>query len=358
MIEKVHIKNFKTFRDIEIPLSPLTVIGGPNGVGKSTILEALFLFFDRRNAEMLLRQFGFRGIGKVYVSAERFFTPSFYDFADDRPIEIVIAADGQAERLTLTVEKGAGAKEVPTENGMASGSHRVRTDERPVADVRIRVEYSGPGSASEVSELVIKDKGLTLDEKNAGPRPPLISAVYVSPRTRPSPSEDADRYGELDARNEADAAVDFLKAFDHRITSVSSISSGDSSVLHAQVGLSRKVPIPFLGDGLSLMLTIFLSVAKARGGVLLVDEIGSFIHHRSLPIFWKQIASACRRFDCQLISTTHSYETLQAAAAGLGGLFEPEFSYIRLDRDGDEITPKIFSFPVFAASLESNWEVR
>ncbi len=41
MIRKVHIQNFKCLRDVELALSPLTVLVGANASGKSAILEAL-----------------------------------------------------------------------------------------------------------------------------------------------------------------------------------------------------------------------------------------------------------------------------------------------------------------------------
>ena len=43
-LEKVHIKNFRSLRDVELPLKPLTVLVGPNASGKSNILSALRLF--------------------------------------------------------------------------------------------------------------------------------------------------------------------------------------------------------------------------------------------------------------------------------------------------------------------------
>ena len=42
-LEKVHIKNFLSLRDVELPLKPLTVIVGPNASGKSNILSGLGL---------------------------------------------------------------------------------------------------------------------------------------------------------------------------------------------------------------------------------------------------------------------------------------------------------------------------
>jgi len=41
---KVMIKNFKCINELLIELSPLTVFVGPNGSGKTSILEAIALF--------------------------------------------------------------------------------------------------------------------------------------------------------------------------------------------------------------------------------------------------------------------------------------------------------------------------
>ena len=65
MIERLRIRNFKGFDDLDLqPLAKITLLGGENSIGKSSILEALFLFFDRRNPELILRQFAWRGISR------------------------------------------------------------------------------------------------------------------------------------------------------------------------------------------------------------------------------------------------------------------------------------------------------
>ena len=44
-ISSVHIENFRSFSDAEIPLNDYACLVGPNGAGKSTVLTALNLFF-------------------------------------------------------------------------------------------------------------------------------------------------------------------------------------------------------------------------------------------------------------------------------------------------------------------------
>ena len=52
-LEKVHIKNFLSLRDVELPLKPLTVIVGPNASGKSNIVNGLVLLNRMMGVEKL-----------------------------------------------------------------------------------------------------------------------------------------------------------------------------------------------------------------------------------------------------------------------------------------------------------------
>lgn len=54
MIENLRLKNFKAFKDVEVPLSALTLLSGLNGSGKSTILQALGVIRQSFDAGFLL----------------------------------------------------------------------------------------------------------------------------------------------------------------------------------------------------------------------------------------------------------------------------------------------------------------
>ncbi len=61
-LEKVHIKNFLSLRDVTLPFKPLTVLVGPNASGKSNTLSALYLInrlivSERSPSDMFIRDF-------------------------------------------------------------------------------------------------------------------------------------------------------------------------------------------------------------------------------------------------------------------------------------------------------------
>jgi predicted ATP-dependent endonuclease of OLD family len=354
MIESIELTNFKGFKRFQLGnLAQITLLGGPNSVGKTSILEAIFMFFDRGNPELILRQFSWRGISRMFLSTDQCFSPIFHDYDLDKNVTVTLMIDGKPESLRISFSEKLPERKIFIEKW--DRKKPPGTEEKPVVHGKLNLEYLH-GGHSDRSSLIITAKGLTLKDERT--KPEKRPAIFISPRVPSSPAEDAQRFGELDLKNGVNKAVNFLKEFDSRIKGLSAIFYGDSSIIHADVGLSRKVPIPQLGEGLAFMLSMFLAMSAAKDGTLLVDEIATGIHHSVLPMFWSGMSRAAEQFNCQLIATTHSYEVMQAATKGLQSLHQPNFSYIRLDRGKENIVPSAYTYPVLEAALESGWEVR
>ncbi|MBI4235756.1 MAG: AAA family ATPase [Chloroflexi bacterium] len=60
MLTRLHVQNYKSLRDTEVPLQPLTVLVGPNASGKSNILDCL-AFLSQLTRDRLENAFGARG---------------------------------------------------------------------------------------------------------------------------------------------------------------------------------------------------------------------------------------------------------------------------------------------------------
>jgi putative ATP-dependent endonuclease of OLD family len=73
MLTRLRVKNYRSLEDVDIPVSPLTAIVGPNGVGKTTILRAIELV-----------------LGDFWPSLRSFRIPNdFTNFDASRDIEII-----------------------------------------------------------------------------------------------------------------------------------------------------------------------------------------------------------------------------------------------------------------------------
>ncbi len=100
MINKIVLKNFKTFEDEEFSIAPLTLITGINGMGKSSIIQALLLL--KQNYEikylpakdvMLLKQ--------DFIDLESAEDLCYFK-ADERTVSIVITDEDLEDKLQKT----------------------------------------------------------------------------------------------------------------------------------------------------------------------------------------------------------------------------------------------------------------
>jgi ABC-type taurine transport system ATPase subunit len=91
-------------------------------------------------------------------------------------------------------------------------------------------------------------------------------------------------------------------------------SIGRGGILVKLKGVRERVPIGSMGDGIWRLLGIALSVVQASGGLLLVDEIDSGLHHTVMEQMWKFLDDCSQRFDVQIVATTHSRDCFQSLA--------------------------------------------
>lgn len=75
------------------------------------------------------------------------------------------------------------------------------------------------------------------------------------------------------------------------------------------------VPIGSLGEGIWRMLALAISLSKAQGGILLMDEIDTGLHFSVMEKMWRFVADAARELDIQIFATTHSLDCVRSLAA-------------------------------------------
>lgn len=63
MLRRVHIKNFKNLRDVELPLGKLTLLVGENGSGKSSFLQALAILKASAGLQQVVTNLQFADLG-------------------------------------------------------------------------------------------------------------------------------------------------------------------------------------------------------------------------------------------------------------------------------------------------------
>ena len=126
-------------------------------------------------------------------------------------------------------------------------------------------------------------------------------ASFLGARVPINPSEDAQKFGQLDILGKQENIVDFLRIIEPDLKSLSSVAMGDSSLIHGDIGLSRKIPVAYMGDGAARLLSVILAIASSQNGTVFIDECENGIHYSAMPKVWEAIAKAAREYDCQII---------------------------------------------------------
>ncbi len=188
-------------------------------------------------------------------------------------------------------------------------------------------------------------------------RAPDQIVIFIPARSHVDASQDAERFGKLDIIGKQDKILECLKILEPKLKGLSSVAlPGGTSLVHGDIGLSRKIPLAYMGEGMSRLFSIILGVASAQ--VLLIDECENGIHYSAMTKVWESIGKAAREFDCQVIGTTHSDECLRSAYNAFQGEMEEDLTYVRIDKMNGRAVAKIFDFELFKTAIDSNLEVR
>ncbi|MDY7010293.1 MAG: AAA family ATPase [Planctomycetota bacterium] len=356
MIQDVEIRNFKCFKSLYLPeLSRVNIVGGANNVGKTALLEALFMFHDRRSPGIFLKHFHWRGLDLVRSDPEAVWAPYFYDFDLGHPFEIKLKRDGEIETAKYEFNpvfspmrsNGASSQE-------SEGPVNTR-EESPLGSVGIT--YINSDGRKTVAHSYMEDNQAKLEFGSS--QPYARSAFLVPARNRPPAEEEAKRLSKVKELKKDKMVEDFLQIIAPGLSDLQVSTAMIKPTIYCDIGLPRLVPVAYAGDGLTRLLSIILDMVNAPGGVVLVDEVENGIHYSVQEKFWIALDKAAKELDCQIIATTHSHESLMAAHSAFAtDLFEPQFRYIRLEKIGEEIKAKTYTHEMLGIALEAHLEVR
>jgi len=369
MYTSFEIENFRCFRKLELPdLARVNLIAGKNNVGKTALLEAVFLHCGGYNPGLTTKIYHFRGFDLAKIQTrnvgEVLWGNLFLDFDATRPLELkgTNAITGERILRLRVLSKPDELARVPTElRPFAEGSDTAPSDEggesaSSASPSVLELEFQGGGQEGRHYALA-DPRGLILR-----PLPPAAAmyAIFLAARKQTAFNEDSERFGRLVIKRSEDTVLDILRVIEPRLRRITSAVVGKETILHGDIGLSRLVPLPLLGDGMSRLTSLVLAIADCPGGVVLIDEIENGIHHSAMPRVWQAIDKVSEKFKTQVFATTHSFECIQAAHAAFAEINSYDFRLHRLERtEGtDDIQAVTFDRETMETALEAGWEVR
>ena len=357
MINEVLIKNFKCFEKLIIPeLGRITLIGGRNNIGKTALLESLFLFLDRYHSDMILRQYGWRGIEGVLSEPDAMWAPIFHNFDINKEIIIGAVIDGRQQEAKFKFNPNyrpqIAVLTTPPPN------REIPTDEKGSTSFSLDIEYTGPdGKKDQLSHLTIDHMGrLLLNLEHPFRKYP--PGVFLASKKHILSTDTTNWLSSFIREGRENDIVEFLQIIEPRLNTLKIVTEGPSSFVHGMLeGAPRTRDIHLMGEGMEKLLNLILAVAQCKGGCVFLDEFENGLHYSGLAKIWEAIVKLLHKYNCQLITTTHSHECLRACFEGLAG-YKEDFRYIRLDRKADEITAKLFNYKMISEAIKTSLEIR
>lgn len=123
-------------------------------------------------------------------------------------------------------------------------------------------------------------------------------------------------------------------------------------------GYPRPTPLAMLGDGMNRLFGLMLTLVNARGGVLLVDEVENGLHYSVQDDVWEAIFSLAETLDVQVFATTHSWDAVVAFQYAANRSAADGILY-RLDRrDDGSVKAVAYSEKEVEIAAEQRIEVR
>ncbi len=360
MYTSFQVSDFRCFSRLRIDeLELVNLIAGKNNVGKTALLEALFVHSAAPNPELVLRLDALRGITELRIRFRRvqetLWESWFREFDTSRVIELV-GEYGRGRRRTvkLSTVSEADAVDVHLDRLFPPEDDQMALSTEAVAKV-LQVSYEDQGEKPEMRYLKIEGGRIRI---RPHPAPPAAPAYFLAAQERPDLEKLAERFGQLEMNKRQDVLKDALKVIEPRLKELSVILTGGRPIIHGDIGLQRLVPLPLMGGGIARLATLVLAISDAENGVVLVDEIENGIHYSVLQNMWRVVAQAARESNTQVFATTHSLECINAAHQVFSEERPEDFRLHRLDSDLDEIRAVAYGASSLSAAIDSDLEVR
>lgn len=348
MIDSVKISNFRCFRELTLEkCSPINVIVGDNGCGKTTVLEAIFLALCANPQKaLMLRQY--RGMDGSFSGDANSIVEIFYsDLVPDKSVTEIILSGSGPEVRTLRIVQGRRDLIIPKDARAASDAQMLSP---------YIFEWVDAEGIAHPTRTKITNQGLEFE----GTGEDNLPTWFFFPSQAPTPSaETAERFSELRRQRRSLKFIQtFTETFDW-IEDISVESVGGTPMLHAAVrGAQRLLPLPAVSGAINRFAAILLGIAYRPKGIVLVDEIENGIFHTRYPTLMKALLNFAREYETQLFVSTHSKEMLDGFIAATEDKVS-DIALWRLERSEDsEIQVLRFDGKAFKAGVQYGTEVR
>ena len=369
--ERIHlpslsIQGLRGIENLSIPrLGRVTLLAGRNGVGKTTVLDAVRIHASRARPAVLSALL----VGRDEIAAGKDEDGGRMSLSDGRALFFGRDTSGDAriaigpldgpDQLQIRVASLSGEPDSLSKTLLG----KLKGGDTRVMKISFRdsVQLLPPGPQMFPREL------MQLLASEASELPPEVSCESLGPGL-PGSGELARLWDRITLTDDEDRVIRAVNlAMDEAAERVAVV--GDSGGHGGQGPNGRRVvvriedqshPVPLksLGDGAVRLLGVALALANSRDGFLLIDEAENGIHHAVQRDFWRMVLQTARDNNVQVLATTHGWDCVRGFAQAATELAAVEGVLVRLERRAGRIRAIEYTEDELAIAVRDGIEMR
>lgn len=370
LLSSLQVSRFRPFKNLQLEkLGRVNLIVGKNNVGKSSLLEALWLYARKGSPALVRSLLETRDETKVPEAGEidsedQLLTIKNLFYGRGTLLEqtesiLIGPLEGGANLLSLSIQwyvSQRGDDNVPRLQPIAQ--EELSTVENPQLGIR-----------TQINERVI-NRALTRYARRRAVDPSDqddTPCIYLP--ANGSEQNTVGNWWDRTALTRLEQSVyDAMHIISPNIVGVNFVASNEYNLRDPRVptripmakveGLESPIPLKSLGDGINKLFSISLALANTQNGLLLIDEIENGIHYSVQSDVWKHLFKLAKQLNVQIFATTHSWDCIEAFQKAAQEDVHSEGILVRLGYKQGDIVSTVFSETELAVITREQIEVR
>ena len=339
MIEELEIVKYKGFKNLKLNnLSQINIISGENNIGKTALLEILFLSEDISwGASKLCALQSFSLLAESRDTTEHRIKKYLRNI--DFSIEIETDDNCKGDDLSMSIK-------------YKSVFHLNEIEEK-----KIKEDFN-----QDYQEFLIgyREKKLYIEPiTNVSLENKYIRNIYIN-SSKPMNKSLVKLYSKIQSKGIQHKFLSYLKLLDKDIEWIEPQLLDDEMLLRINLNNpERSLVSSELGEGTNRYIEILATLLSNSGGTVFIDEVENGIHYTKLYDIWKAIIEIVEKEEIQLFVTTHDRESIEALNRASEDIKFEKITSVTLEKDENNIIyPIIRKYSSFTATVDSGMDIR
>jgi hypothetical protein len=365
MISDFKIENFRLFEQIELNnLSQVNLIVGKNSAGKSALLEALLIYFTKMSTDVLVElirarqeHWGATHLTKGYQGnspLRHFFTGHLLPQWNTQGFKLSSGEDLiHVTTAAYVVDKSSG---IVNRRQLSINEF----DENDIDFYEPFVVFEHQGTTKIVASA--DDNFTDLVRKRRLNRAAVNTIVgqYV-PTYGMNDREASMLWDGISLTTLEKEVLNGIKLIEPMATGITFVTNSGGSAgripLVKIANMDMPVPLKSLGDGMTRVFHIILSLVCAKDGILLVDEFENGLHWSIQNDVWAMVFKLAKRLNVQVFCSTHSRDCIKSFHTTWND-YHNSGGFFRVARENSKSSIKAYDLELLGDSVETDVEVR